>query len=83
LAVLLVLVSVSHADWSLTLELADAALYRVKQEGRNGSLGLIAGPNLADINLSAREAETVDALVANRALAWLRPSGSAQLRVVT
>jgi diguanylate cyclase (GGDEF)-like protein len=71
------------ADWSLTLELADAALYRVKQEGRNGSLGLIAGPNLADINLSAREAETVDALVANRALAWLRPSGSAQLRVVT
>ena len=71
------------ADWSLTLELADAALYRVKQEGRNGSLGLVAGPNLVDINLSAREAETVDALVANRALAWLRPSGSAQLRVVT
>jgi len=71
------------ADWSLTLELADAALYRVKQEGRNGSLGLVAGANLADINLSAREADTVDTLVANRALAWLRPGSTAQLRVVT
>jgi diguanylate cyclase (GGDEF)-like protein len=70
------------ADWSLTLELADAALYRVKQEGRNGSLGLVAGPTLAEISLTSRDAGTVDALVAENALNWLHPVGSAQLRVV-
>lgn len=70
------------ADWSLTLELADAALYRVKQEGRNGTIGLVAGAALADICLTSRDAGTVDALVAENALRWLHPSGSGQLRVV-
>jgi diguanylate cyclase (GGDEF)-like protein len=70
------------ADWSLTLELADAALYRVKQEGRNGSIGLLPGAALADISLTARDAGTVDALVAANALRWLHPSGAAQLRIV-
>ncbi|HEY2394476.1 MAG TPA: diguanylate cyclase [Rudaea sp.] len=70
------------ADWSLTLELADAALYRVKQDGRNGSMGLVAGPTLAEINLASRDAGTVDALVADSALNWLHPVGAAQLRIV-
>ncbi len=70
------------ADWSLTLELADAALYRVKQEGRNGSVGLVAGPTLAEISLTSRDAGTVDALVAENALNWLHPVGAAQLRIV-
>jgi len=70
------------ADWSLTLELADAALYRVKQEGRNGSMGLVAGSTLAEISLTSRDAGTVDALVADDALNWLHPAGQAQLRIV-
>jgi len=69
-------------DWSLTLELADAALYRVKQEGRNGSMGLVAGPTLAEISLTSRDAGTVDALVAENALNWLHPVGATQLRIV-
>jgi len=70
------------ADWSMTLELADAALYRVKQEGRNGTAGLVAGPTLADISLTSRDADTVDGLVAENALRWLRPHGPSQLRIV-
>jgi diguanylate cyclase (GGDEF)-like protein len=70
------------ADWSLTLELADAALYRVKQEGRNGSMGLVAGSTLAEISLTSRDAGTVEALVADNALNWLHPAGQAQLRIV-
>src|SRR6202008_207177 len=51
------------ADWTLTLELADAALYRVKQEGRNGSIALVAGQHAGEINLTSRDADSVDALV--------------------
>lgn len=70
------------ADWSLTLELADAALYRVKQEGRNGTIALIAGPQLAEISLTLRDADTIDTLVAQNALRLLRPGGAGQLRIV-
>jgi hypothetical protein len=70
------------ADWSLTLELADAALYRVKQEGRNGTVGLVAGPKLAEISLTSRDADTVDTLVTDNALRWLQASGVGQLRIV-
>lgn len=70
------------ADWTLTLELADAALYRVKQEGRNGSVALVAGAHSGEINLTARDADSVDALVGAGTLAWLRPHGFGHLRVV-
>ncbi len=69
-------------DWSMTLELADAGLYRVKQEGRNGAIGLFAGPGLTQMNPNTRSAATIEALLASDALRWQRPSGTPQLRVV-
>jgi hypothetical protein len=66
----------------MTLELADAGLYRVKQEGRNGTIGLFAGPGLTQMNPNTRSAATIDALLASDALRWQRPSGTPQLRVV-
>ena len=69
-------------DWSMTLELADAGLYRVKQEGRNGTIGLFAGPALTQMNPNMRSATTIEALVASDALRWQRPGGPAPLRIV-
>jgi diguanylate cyclase (GGDEF)-like protein len=69
-------------DWSMTLELADAGLYRVKQEGRNGAIGLFAGPELTQMNPNMRSAATIEALLAGDALRWQRPNGSPQLRIV-
>lgn len=69
-------------DWALTLELADVALYRVKQWGRNGSAGLIAGPALTDANLTAQSAMQVDALIESGILRWLRPGSAVHLRLV-
>ena len=69
-------------DWSMTLELADAGLYRVKQEGRNGSIGLFAGPELTQMSPNTRSAATIEAMLASDALRWQRPSGTPQLRVV-
>jgi diguanylate cyclase (GGDEF)-like protein len=72
----------AHARWTLTLELADAALYRVKQWGRNGSAGLIGGPALAIMNFSAQSLLQIDTLVDAGALRWLRPAGATHLRLV-
>jgi diguanylate cyclase (GGDEF)-like protein len=36
----------STYDWEKTVHLADLALYRAKNDGRNRALGLAAGPNL-------------------------------------
>ena len=70
------------SDWSMTLELADTALYRVKQEGRNGSIGLFAGPTISQMPRT-RGAASIDALLAADALLWQRPAAaSAQLRIV-
>lgn len=69
-------------DWSMTLELADAGLYRVKQEGRNGTIGLFAGPALTQMNPNTRSATTIEALLASDALRWQRPGGPAPLRIV-
>jgi diguanylate cyclase (GGDEF)-like protein len=71
-----------QTDWSMTLELADAGLYRVKQEGRNGTIGLFAGPGLTQMNPNTRSAATIEALLASDALRWQRPGGSPQLRIV-
>jgi len=65
---------VDDFDWTLTLELADAALYRVKERGRNGSAGLIAGPGLGKAELGTQIALNIDALVDTGVLRWLRPS---------
>ncbi len=60
------------SDWSVALELADMALNRIKQEGGNRSLALIAGSNASSAlfkrNISAR----VDKLLATSALRLLR-----------
>ncbi len=60
------------SDWSVALELADMALSRIKQDGGNRSLALIAGANasskLFKRNISAR----VDKLLATNALRLLR-----------
>ena len=69
-------------DWELSLALADAALYRVKEWGRNGSAGLVAGPALTKGSLSAQSVMQIDALVEGNVLRWLRPSGAPHLRLV-
>jgi len=69
-------------DWELTLELADAALYRVKEWGRNGSAGLVAGPALNASNLTSQSVLQLDALIESGVLRWLRPSGPTHLRLV-
>jgi diguanylate cyclase (GGDEF)-like protein len=71
-----------HCDWALSLELADAALYRVKQWGRNGSAGLIAGPDLTPTNLNPQSMLQLDALVESGVLRWLRAAGAPHLRLV-
>ncbi len=72
----------TDSNWALSLELADAALYRVKQWGRNGSAGLIAGPAFSAGTLTAQSVLHVDELVDTGVLRWLRPSGAPQLRLV-
>jgi diguanylate cyclase (GGDEF)-like protein len=72
----------AQSGWTLTLELADAALYRVKQWGRNGSAGLIGGPALSSVKLSAKSLLQIDALVDAGVLRWLRPAGVTHLRLV-
>jgi diguanylate cyclase (GGDEF)-like protein len=72
----------AESDWALTLELADAALYRVKQWGRNGCAGLIAGPALNSSTLTAQSVLQIDALVDAGALHWLRPAGAPHLRLI-
>ena len=71
-----------HCDWALSLELADAALYRVKQWGRNDSAGLIAGAELTATNLTGQSMLQLDALIESGVLRWLRPANSAHLRLV-
>lgn len=60
-------------DWAFTLELADAALYRVKQEGRNGCAGLVAG-TAPRTPLGMDPAPPIERLLEHGILAWLRPS---------
>ncbi len=71
----------ASVDWTLSMELADAALYRVKQWGRNGCAGLIANP-AATAALTAPGVLQIDALIESAALRWLRPNDSSHLRLV-
>ena len=69
-------------DWTQSLELADAALYRVKQSGRNGSAGLIAGTALSGTTLTTHSLLQIDVLVDAGALRWMRSHGAPHLRLV-
>ncbi len=69
-------------DWGYTLELADAALYRIKHEGRNGCAGLVAGTAPPPAATSAEALPPIEALIARGVLAWLRPPSAPRLRLV-
>ncbi len=77
------LVADANVDWATTLEFADTALYRVKQSGRNGCAGLVAGkvPPQARMRWS-KELANIDTLVDSGVLRWLRPHGARHLRLV-
>ena len=74
----------ANIDWATTLEFADTALYRVKQAGRNGCAGIVAGrtPPTGRMRWS-KELTHIDALVDAGVLRWLRPYGARHLRLVS
>ena len=61
------------AAFEAALELADLALYRAKQDGRNACVGLIASAKFPPQSLHTPLAAQLDALLASGALRWLRP----------
>jgi diguanylate cyclase (GGDEF)-like protein len=66
---------VMHADsttFDAVLELADLALYRAKQDGRNTSVGLIATTPVPAEILCVPFAPQLDALLASGRLRWIR-----------
>jgi diguanylate cyclase (GGDEF)-like protein len=65
----------THADsatFDTALELADLALYRAKQAGRNASIGLVVTGPLSDEVLRAALAPQLDVLLASNRLRWVR-----------
>ena len=64
-----------HADsatFDAALELADLALYRAKQDGRNNCVGLVAARPLSAEILTTPFASQLDALLATGQLRWVR-----------
>lgn len=59
------------ADWKHALELADAALYRAKANGRNTWVGLVAGERMGQTALEGHPGKRIDELVAENRLQWL------------
>jgi diguanylate cyclase (GGDEF)-like protein len=73
----------SNIDWATTLEFADTALYRVKQSGRNGCAGIVAGRVTPQGRMRwSKELANIDALVDAGVLRWMRPQGARHLRLV-
>ena len=73
----------ARIDWATTLEFADTALYSVKQSGRDGCAGIVAGRNPPPPNIRwSKELPNIDELVEAGILRWLRPHGARHLRVV-
>jgi diguanylate cyclase (GGDEF)-like protein len=73
----------ANVDWATTLEFADTALYRVKQSGRNGCAGLVAGKVSPQGRMRwSKELANIDTLVDSGILRWLRPHGARHLRLV-
>ncbi len=65
----------AHADkttFDAALELADLALYRAKQDGRNACVGLVATQPLTGEILGASLAPQLKGLLASGRLSWLR-----------
>lgn len=68
----------AHADrvtFDAALELADLALYRAKQDGRNTCVGLLVNQPLTSEILGAPLAPQLDNLLASGWLRWLRRGG--------
>lgn len=61
-----------HGHFDAVLELADLALYRAKQDGRNTSVGLIATAPLPPNVLGNPFAAQLDVLLAAGQLRWIR-----------
>lgn len=55
-------------DWTAVVDIADAALYKVKRSGRNGWLGLVTAQAESAAALRAAAAQALDAWVASGAL---------------
>lgn len=73
----------ARIDWATTLEFADTALYSVKQSGRDGCAGIVAGRNPPPPNVRwSKELPRIDELVEAGILRWLRPHGARRLRLV-
>jgi diguanylate cyclase (GGDEF)-like protein len=73
----------ARIDWATTLEFADTALYSVKQSGRDGCAGIVAGRNPPPPNVRwSKELPNIDQLVEAGILRWLRPQGARHLRLV-
>ena len=73
----------ANVDWATTLEFADTALYRVKQNGRNGCAGIVAGKVAPHGRMRwSKELANIDTLVESGVLRWLRPYGARHLRLV-
>lgn len=73
----------ARIDWPTTLEFADTALYSVKQSGRDGCTGIVAGRVAPPEGVRwSKELPNVDELVEAGILRWLRPQGARHLRLV-
>lgn len=63
---------VDRATFDAAVELADMALYRAKQDGRNACVGLLVNRLLSDEILATPLAPQLDELLAAGRLRWLR-----------
>ena len=61
----------AQADWVHAMELADAALYQAKANGRNTWVGLAGGPHLGEIALDGHPGKRIGELVGEGRLQWL------------
>jgi hypothetical protein len=63
---------VDRTTFNAAIELADLALYRAKQDGRNACVGLVATAPLSAEIMRFPFASQLDALLASGQLRWVR-----------